>query len=107
MRTAVITEGTALPPENTAIVRVFNAATDAGSIDVYVTDPAVDISTLSSPTFSFTASTSVQASNFASFGAPGPRRRLPTGSASPARATRRTCASTSRASSCSTSEWRP
>ena len=72
VRTAVITEGTALPPANTAIVRVFNAATDAGSIDVYVTDPAVDITTLSSPTFSFTASTSVQASNFASFGAPSP-----------------------------------
>ena len=72
VRTAVISEGTDLPPANTAIVRVFNAATDAGSIDVYITDPAVDITTLSSPTFSFTASTSVQASNFASFGAPGP-----------------------------------
>ena len=32
----------------------------------------MDITTLSSPTFSFTASTSVQASNFASFGAPAP-----------------------------------
>ena len=41
VRTAVISEGTALPPENTAIVRVFNAATDAGSIDVYVTDAGV------------------------------------------------------------------
>ena len=37
----------------------------------------VDITTLSSPTFSFTASTSVQASNFASFGAPPRRRHLP------------------------------
>ncbi len=72
VRTAVISEGTTLPPANTAIVRVFNAATDAGSIDVYITDPAVDITTLSSPTFSFTASTSVQASNFLSFGAPSP-----------------------------------
>ena len=51
-------------------MRVFNAATDAGAIDVYITDPAVDITTLTSPTFSFTSSTSVQASNFVSFGAP-------------------------------------
>jgi len=72
VRTAVISEGTTLPPDNTAIIRVFNAATDAGSIDVYITDPAVDITTLSSPTFSFTSSTSVQASNFVSFGAPSP-----------------------------------
>ncbi len=72
VRTAVISEGTTLPPANTAIVRVFNAATDAGSVDVYITDPAVDITTLSSPTFSFTSSTSVQATNFASFAAPSP-----------------------------------
>ena len=72
VRTAVISEGTTLPPANTAIVRIFNAATDAGSIDVYITDPAVDITTLSSPTFSFTSSTSVQATNFASFAAPSP-----------------------------------
>jgi len=72
VRTSVITEGTTVPPANTAIIRVFNAATDAGSIDVYITDPSVDITTLSSPTFTFTASTSVQASNFLSFGAPSP-----------------------------------
>ena len=72
VRTSVITEGTPVPPANTAIIRVFNAATDAGSIDVYITDPSVDITTLSSPTFTFTASTSVQASNFLSFGAPSP-----------------------------------
>jgi hypothetical protein len=72
VRTAAISEGTTLPPVNTAIVRVFNAATDAGSVDIYITDPAVDITTLSSPTFSFTSSTSVQATNFASFAAPSP-----------------------------------
>ena len=71
VRTAVITEGTTLPAANTAIIRVFNAATDAGSVDVYITAPDVDITGLSSPTFSFTASTSVQASNFVSFGAAG------------------------------------
>jgi len=72
VRTSIITEGTAAPPANTASVRIFNTATDAGSIDVYITDPAVDITTLSAPTFTFTASTSVQASNFLSFGAPSP-----------------------------------
>ena len=54
VRTAVISEDTTEPASGTAIVRVFNAATDAGSVDVYVTDPAVDITTLSAPTFSFT-----------------------------------------------------
>ena len=82
VRTAAITEATTPPTSGTAIVRVFNAATDAGSIDVYVTDPAVDITTLSSPTASFTASTSVQASNFASFG-PGTYRLRVTGAGNP------------------------
>ena len=78
VRTAVIAEGTEPPASGTAILRVFNAATDAGSIDVYITDPAVDITTLASPTFTFTASTSVQASNFVSFG-PGTYRVRVTG----------------------------
>ena len=82
VRTAVISEDTTPPTAGTAVVRVFNAATDAGSIDVYVTDPAVDITTLSAPTFSFTASTSVQASNFASFG-PGTYRVRVTGAGNP------------------------
>ena len=78
VRTAVIAEDTSPPNSGTAILRVFNAATDAGSIDVYITDPAVDITTLASPTFSFTASTSVQATNFVSFG-PGTYRIRVTG----------------------------
>ena len=83
VRTAVISEDTTEPASGTAIVRVFNAATDAGSVDVYVTDPAVDITTLSAPTFSFTSSTSVQASNFLSFG-PGTYRVRVTGQGNPA-----------------------
>jgi len=78
VRTAVIAEDNEPPASGTAILRTFNAATDAGSIDVYITDPAVDITTLASPTFSFTASTSVQASNFVSFG-PGTYRVRVTG----------------------------
>ena len=82
VRTAVISEDTTAPTSGTAIVRVFNAATDAGAIDVYITDPATDITTLSSPTFSFASSTSVQASNFASF-APGTFRIRVTGAGNP------------------------
>lgn len=78
VRTAVIAEDTEPPASGTATLRVFNAATDAGSIDVYITEPAVDINTLAAPTFTFTASNSVQASNFVSFG-PGTYRIRVTG----------------------------
>ena len=44
----------------------FNTATDAGAIDVYVTDPATDLSTISSPTFTFSSSSSTQATGFLS-----------------------------------------
>ncbi len=78
LRTAVIGEDTAAPASGTAILRIFDTATDAGAIDVYVTDPSVDISTLSSPTFTFAASSSTQASTFLSF-APGTYRIRVTG----------------------------
>ena len=83
LRTTVIAEDTAAPAAGTASLRVFDAATDAGSLDVYVTDPAVDITTLSSPSFSFTSSTALQASGVLSF-APGTYRIRVTGSGNPA-----------------------
>ena len=83
MRTTVIAEDTAAPAAGTASLRVFDAATDAGAIDVYVTDPAVDITTLTSPTFSFSSSTSLQASGFLSI-APGTYRVRVTGAGNPA-----------------------
>lgn len=82
VRTAVIAEDTVAPTTGTAALRIFDAATDAGAIDVYVTDPATDITTLSSPTFSFASSTSVQASAFLSFG-PGTYRIRVTGAGNP------------------------
>jgi len=82
VRTAVITEGTAEPNAGTAQVRVFNAATDAGAIDIYITDPAVDITTLSAPTFSLGSVGTVTATNFASFG-PGTYRVRVTGAGNP------------------------
>jgi hypothetical protein len=83
VRTAVVAEDTTAPVTGTAALRIFDTATDAGAIDVYVTDPAVDITTLSSPTFGFGSSTSVQASAFLSFG-PGTYRIRVTGSGNPA-----------------------
>ena len=91
MRTTVIAEDTAAPAAGTASLRVFDAATDAGAIDVYVTDPAVDITTLTSPTFSFARVDLVAGERL-----PVDRARAPIACASPAAATRPTCASTSR-----------
>ncbi len=78
VRTTVIAEDIAAPAAGTASLRVFNAATDAGAIDVYVTDPAADISTSTSPTFSFGTSTVLQTSSFLSI-TPGTYRIRVTG----------------------------
>lgn len=77
VRTTVIAEDVAAPVAGTASLRVFNAATDAGAIDVYVTDPAADI-TASSPSFSFGSSTVLQSSSFLSI-TPGTYRIRVTG----------------------------
>jgi hypothetical protein len=66
LRTTVIQEDTTAPSSGTANLRIFNTATDAGAIDVYVTDPTTDLSTISSPTFTFASSSSTQASGFLS-----------------------------------------
>jgi Domain of unknown function (DUF4397) len=79
VRTTLIQENTAAPATGTASLRVFDTATDAGAIDVYVTDPATNLSTLSSPTFSFSSSNSTQATSFLSL-APGQYRIRVTGS---------------------------
>lgn len=82
-RTTIINEDTAQPATGTASLRVFQAATDAGAIDVYVTDPATNIATLTSPTFSFGSSTSLQTSSFLSI-SPGTYRLRITGAGNPA-----------------------
>jgi len=78
VRTTVIAEDVAVPAAGTASLRAFNAATDAGAIDVYVTDPAANIATLTSPTFSFGTSTVLQTSGFLSI-TPGTYRVRVTG----------------------------
>ncbi len=82
LRTAVLGEDIAAPVAGTVALRVFDAATDAGAIDVYVTDPAVDIATLTSPSLTFPASTSLQTSAFVSI-APGTYRIRVTGAGNP------------------------
>jgi hypothetical protein len=79
LRTTVIAEDVAAPAAGTAALRVVDAATDAGAVDVYITDPATDITTLASPSFTFPASASLQTSVFLSF-TPGTYRIRVTGS---------------------------
>ncbi len=83
LRTTVIQEDVAAPAAGTAAVRVIDAATDAGAVDVYITDPATDITTLASPSFTFGLSTTLQTSAFLSF-TPGTYRVRVTGSGNPA-----------------------
>ena len=64
--TSVIQENTATPASGTANLRIFNTATDAGAIDIYVTDPSVNLSTLSTPTFSLASSSTTLATGFLS-----------------------------------------
>jgi len=82
VRSTVINEDTALPAVGTASLRIFQAATDAGAIDVYVTDPATNIASLTAPTFSFGSSTSLQTSSFLSL-SPGTYRIRVTGAGNP------------------------
>ena len=83
VRTTIIAEDIAAPAAGNSSLRVFNAATDAGPIDVYVTDPAADISTSTSPTFTFGSSTVLQTSTFLSL-TPGTYRVRVTGAGNPA-----------------------
>ena len=78
VRTAVIGEDTAAPAAGSVSLRVFDTALDAGALDVYVTAPGVDLATVTSPTFSVNAATTVQASSFSSF-SPGTYRIRVTG----------------------------
>jgi len=83
VRTTIINEDTALPTVGTASLRIFQAATDSGAIDVYVTDPSTDIGTLTSPSFTFGSSTSLQTSSFLSL-SPATYRIRVTGAGNPA-----------------------
>ena len=53
VRTAVLNEEIAAPTSGAVTLRIFDAAVEAGKLDVYVTDPATDLATVSTPTTSF------------------------------------------------------
>ena len=55
VKTAVLTEDFVAPAAGTAQLRIYDIATDAGALDVYVTAPTTDLSTVPSPTLTITA----------------------------------------------------
>lgn len=57
VKTAVLTEDFAVPAAGTAQLRIYDADTDAGTLDVYITAPTTDLATVASPTTSITADT--------------------------------------------------
>ncbi len=57
VKTAILNEDNAVPVAGSSQIRVYNAALDAGKIDVYITAPAVDLATVSTPTATFTSTT--------------------------------------------------
>jgi len=57
VKTAILNEDNALPVAGSSQIRVYNAALDAGKIDVYITAPTVDLATVSTPTATFTTTT--------------------------------------------------
>ena len=53
VKTVVLSEDFTTPVSGSAELRVYEVAPSAGKLDVYITDPATDLSTVTSPTYSF------------------------------------------------------
>jgi len=70
VRTNVLTEDFTAPASGTGQFRIYDAAIDAGALDVYITAPGTDLGTVSTPTTGFTAQTFAQSSNLLPY-APG------------------------------------
>ena len=70
VKTAFMAEEVATPTAGTAQLRVFDTAPDAGSVDVYVTQPGVDLASVASANYTISAATYAQSSAYQSF-APG------------------------------------
>ena len=73
VKTAILNEDYATPVAGSAQIRVYNAALDAGKIDVYITAPAVDLATVATPTASFATSTANTSSSLLTY-SPGTYR---------------------------------
>ncbi len=67
IRISVLGDDNTAPVAGSASLRVFDAAPDAGAVDVYVTAPGTDLVTVSGPTFVLPASASPQPSTFLTF----------------------------------------
>lgn len=78
VRTAVLNEDFPIPSNGAAQFRIFDAATNAGRLDVYITDPAAPLNTGTSPTATFTNTTSNSASALLTY-SPGTYRVRVTG----------------------------
>jgi len=52
VKLAVLNEDYVVPTAGTAQLRIYHTALDAGKVDVYITDPATDLSTVTAPTLS-------------------------------------------------------
>jgi Domain of unknown function (DUF4397) len=57
VRMSVLNEDIAAPSAGASTVRIYNAAIEAGKLDVYITDPGTDLSTVTAPTTTFGALT--------------------------------------------------
>ena len=78
VKTAVLNEDFATPTAGTAQLRIYDAALDAGKLDVYITDPAADLASVSSPTATFTTTTANSATALLTY-SPGTYRVRVTG----------------------------
>jgi hypothetical protein len=68
IKTSVLGDDNVVPAAGSALLRVFDAATDAGAVDIYVTATTVtDLTTVSAPTFSLVAAAFPQATGFLTF----------------------------------------
>lgn len=73
LKTALLTEDFATPTIGSANLRIFVSAADAGKLDVYVTSPSTDLSTLTAPTATSPANTDAFATSLLTF-SPGTYR---------------------------------
>jgi hypothetical protein len=67
LKTAWLAENDTAPGAGTSNFRIFNVAPDAGSLDVYVTAPTVDLATVAAPTFTVSGAGTSQITTYLSF----------------------------------------
>ncbi|HWH83386.1 MAG TPA: DUF4397 domain-containing protein [Burkholderiaceae bacterium] len=73
VKTVVLNEDYPLPTTGTAQIRVYDAALDAGPLDIYITAPTVDLATVSAPTATIATTTQNTSTAFYTF-SPGTYR---------------------------------